>query len=352
LRVGDAFVPELNTWGMAVTYATDIGASVINISGGGGLDNPKLARDAMDYAYDHGVTIIASNSDLDSFHHNFPNTSQHAISVHAIRYDSGTLGSATTFFNYNTCTNYGAQLMLSIPATGCSSEAAGRAGGLAGLLYSAAVQAGLPAVDKAGMRHLTAEEVRQLLIGTADNFYDPNDLRDPTKYPTAAPQPNGLAFARRFGYGRPNARSAVDAIFAGSLPPEVDIRSPGWFDTIYQDKTPSVTITTHFGWHGRALPTGTTMDWVIEWGRYDYERWKSGWQELFNTHRLAHNTREIKRIEISKEGDGAFAVVDIDTLWIGAGGLKNHWQGRVCKVYSKVGDQWKMTMQTGVLDYS
>ncbi|HWE27723.1 MAG TPA: S8 family serine peptidase, partial [Polyangia bacterium] len=264
LRVGDAFVPELNTWAMAVTYATDIGASVINISGGGGLDNPQLARDAMDYAYANNVTIIASNSDLDSFHHNYPNTSQHAISVHAIRYDSGTLGAATTFFNYNTCTNYGAQLMLSIPATGCSSEAAGRAGGLAGLLYSAALQAGLPAVDKAG-RHLTAEEARQILIGTADNFYDPSDATDPTKYPTAPPQPNGLAFARRFGYGRPNARSAVDAIFAGRLPPEVDIRSPGWFDTIYQDKTPSVMITTHFGWHGGALPAGTTMDWVIEW---------------------------------------------------------------------------------------
>ena len=155
--------------------------------------------------------------------------------------------------------------MLSIPATGCSSEAAGRSGGMAGLLYSAALQAGLPAVDKAGVRRLTAEEVQQILIGTADNFYDPNDATDPTKYPTAAPQPNGLAFAHRFGYGRPNARSAVDAIFAGRLPPEVDIRSPGWFDTIYQDKTPSVTITTHFGWHGGALPAGTTMDWVIEW---------------------------------------------------------------------------------------
>ena len=265
LRVGDAFVPELNTWAMAVTYATDIGASVINISGGGGLDNPQLSRDAMDYAYDNGVTIIASNSDLDSFHHNYPNTSQHAISVHAIRYDSGTLGSATTFFNYNTCTNYGAQLMLSIPAIGCSSEAAGRAGGLAGLLYAAALQAGLPAVDQAGVRHLTAEEVRQLLIGTADNFYDPADATDPTKFPTAPPQPNGLAFARRFGYGRPNARSAVDAIFAGRLPPEVDIRSPGWFDVVYQDKTPSVNVTVHFGWHGGALPVGTTMDWVIEW---------------------------------------------------------------------------------------
>lgn len=94
------------------------------------------------------------------------------------------------------------------------------------------------------------------------------------------------------------------------------------------------------------------MDWVIDWGRYDDDRWRSGWQELFDTHRLVHNKRIIRKIEISKEGDGAFAVVDIDTLWIDANGQENHWRGRVCKVYAKVGDAWKMTMHTGVLDYS
>lgn len=94
------------------------------------------------------------------------------------------------------------------------------------------------------------------------------------------------------------------------------------------------------------------MDWVIEWGRYDYDRWKRGWQDLFATHRLARNQREIKKIAISKEGDGAFAVVDIDTLWIALDGQENLWQGRTCKVYSKIGDEWKMTMQTGALDYS
>jgi len=94
------------------------------------------------------------------------------------------------------------------------------------------------------------------------------------------------------------------------------------------------------------------MDWVIEMGRYDYERWKAGWERLFDTHRLAHNQREIKKIEISKEGDGAFAVVDIDTLWVDDAGHENHWKGRVCKVYSKIGDEWKMTMHTGVLDYT
>jgi len=94
------------------------------------------------------------------------------------------------------------------------------------------------------------------------------------------------------------------------------------------------------------------LDWVIDWGRYDYARWKAGWQQLFDTCRLAHNQREIRKIEVSNEGDGAFAVLDIDTLWIDGAGHESHWVGRVCKVYSRVGREWKMTMHTGVLDYT
>ncbi|MHA2200966.1 MAG: YybH family protein [Candidatus Thorarchaeota archaeon] len=93
------------------------------------------------------------------------------------------------------------------------------------------------------------------------------------------------------------------------------------------------------------------MDWVIEWGRYDSVRWRNGWQELFDSHELIHNVRTIKKIEVSKEGDGAFAVVDIDTLWRDKSGNDNHWKGRTCKVYTKVNGKWLMMMQTGVLDY-
>jgi ketosteroid isomerase-like protein len=93
-------------------------------------------------------------------------------------------------------------------------------------------------------------------------------------------------------------------------------------------------------------------DWVIDWGRYNYERWSKDWQNLFDTHKLIHNKREIKKIEISKEQDGAFAVVDIDTLWTNKEGQRNHWNGRVCKVYTKIRDEWKLIMHTGVLDYS
>ncbi len=93
------------------------------------------------------------------------------------------------------------------------------------------------------------------------------------------------------------------------------------------------------------------MDWVMEWGRYDYDRWKKGWQDLFDSHKLIRNERVIKKIEVSQEGDGALAVVDIDTLWRDVDEKDNHWKGRTCKVYTLVNGQWKMMMQTGVLDY-
>ena len=93
------------------------------------------------------------------------------------------------------------------------------------------------------------------------------------------------------------------------------------------------------------------LDWVFEPGRYNYHRWKAGWQELFDTHTLVHNRRKILKIEVSKEGDGAFAVVDVDTLWRHHNGNDFHWQGRACKVYTKVGEEWKLIMHTGLLNY-
>ncbi len=94
------------------------------------------------------------------------------------------------------------------------------------------------------------------------------------------------------------------------------------------------------------------MEWVLTWGRYNEERWSKQWQELFDNYNLIHNERYIRKIEISDEGDGAFAVVDIDTLWRNNDGHEDLWKGRVCKVYSLVNSEWKMIMHTGVLDYN
>jgi len=38
------------------------------------------------------------------------------------------------------------------------------------------------------------------------------------------------------------------------------------------------------------------MDWVLDWGRYNHDRWGKGWQELFDTHELVRNDRVTKKI--------------------------------------------------------
>ncbi len=94
------------------------------------------------------------------------------------------------------------------------------------------------------------------------------------------------------------------------------------------------------------------LEWVIEWGRFDESRWRRGWQRLFDTHRLVHNRRTIRKIVVSNEDDGGFAVVDVDTMWRDAGGNHLHWKGRACKIYTTVEGEWKLIAHTGLLDYS
>jgi hypothetical protein len=94
------------------------------------------------------------------------------------------------------------------------------------------------------------------------------------------------------------------------------------------------------------------MQWVIPFGRFDRERWRRSWQELFDTHELVHNKRETLRVVVSEQGDGAFAVVDVDTLWRNRATKQSfHWKGRACKVYTKVGERWLFLFQTGLLEY-
>jgi ketosteroid isomerase-like protein len=93
-------------------------------------------------------------------------------------------------------------------------------------------------------------------------------------------------------------------------------------------------------------------NWVIPLGRFDRQRWKTQWEELFRTHDLVRNDRRTVRIVVSEQGDGGFAVVDVDTLWRNrATGEDFHWKGRACKAYTKVHGHWLLILHTGLLDY-
>lgn len=95
------------------------------------------------------------------------------------------------------------------------------------------------------------------------------------------------------------------------------------------------------------------LEWVLVWGRHDRGRWARGWQELFDSHELVHNRRALRRIAVSEEEDGGFAVVDVDTLWRHRESrAPQRWRGRACKVYTRMADgRWLMISQTELLDY-
>jgi hypothetical protein len=303
LRVGESFVTDVNRFAEAVLYATDSNASVVS-EALGTLNSTQFAREAIEYAYHHGVAIIASAADEAAEHHNQPGALPDTIVVNSVtQYDSTFTSTPPSYLQLNGCTNFGTKVTLSVPSASCSSEATGKSAGVAGLIYSAALNAIAAGTLKPttdcrrvdGSRcPITANEVRQLMAsgdiagtttangpasaGTAPadegdgsqaddvNFAaqpetacapapaptctDPNantvfaaDLAGGIDAPVAATHRYHArkGFDEFYGYGRLNGYKAVAAAANGTIPPEADITSPDWFQQL-NPATPQITV--------------------------------------------------------------------------------------------------------------
>jgi hypothetical protein len=139
LRVGDSFIADVNRFAQAALYATDNNVQVIQ-EALGTLNNSTLSREAVDYAYRHGTTVIASAADEAAQHNNWPSSLPHVILVNSVR-DALVPAPNKSYLAFNGCTNFNAKITLAIPSTSCSSNATGLAAGMAGLVYSAAYTA-------------------------------------------------------------------------------------------------------------------------------------------------------------------------------------------------------------------
>jgi len=148
-----------------------------------------------------------------------------------------------------------------------------------------------------------------------------------------------------------NTRQAMNEVLKGEIEEIVNRETRAW-DT--QDVDLLLTVFhPDMVWAWPPTPHAhDPVEWVWGMGRFNAERWRKVYRELFDTHTLVHNQRDIVRISLSPEGDGAVAVVDVDTLWRSAQGVEQSWKGRAGKFYAKVGKEWKMTMHTGLLLYS
>ena len=93
------------------------------------------------------------------------------------------------------------------------------------------------------------------------------------------------------------------------------------------------------------------ISWELPQGRFNYTRFSKVYLDWFEKFELITNVRNTQKILISREGDAAFAVVDIDTLWRSETGEKSHWIGRTGKSYVKMLDGWKMINQVGVFSF-
>ena len=138
MRVGDSFIADVNRFAQAVLYAADNDVQVVQ-SALGTLNNSSLVRDAVEYAYRHGTTVVVSAADEAAQHNNQPFLPQ-TILVNSVT-RSVFPPPNRSFLAFNGCTNFNAKITLAIPSTSCSSDAVGLASGMAGLVYSAAYNA-------------------------------------------------------------------------------------------------------------------------------------------------------------------------------------------------------------------
>jgi len=140
LRVGDSFVADANHFAEAVAYAADNGASVVECALGT-LNVTSFGQQAVDYAWERGVLVNASAADEASGHHNWPAAYERTLVHNSLRPPAAPDTIPYSYLYLNGCTNYGSYLHAAVPSLYCSSQAAGLASGLTGLLVSAAKNA-------------------------------------------------------------------------------------------------------------------------------------------------------------------------------------------------------------------
>jgi hypothetical protein len=233
VRVWDTFVVSGDNYAMGAAYATDAGASVIEVALGA-LSNSPTAKAATRYAYDQGVTLAVVSSDLNTANHNYPTTYDEPIKVNGVVADTYGLGAAEanefgltpagigsqapvlTYFRNSNLTQYGSHLHVGgVGSTG--SLATGQASGAFGAVIAAGRDRGLD---------LTPAEVKQIVTLSAEDVLPEDTLG------IGVPDPAKEGFDERFAYGRLDMGAAMQLVAEGEVPPTVLFRGPTWWQLV------------------------------------------------------------------------------------------------------------------------
>ncbi len=272
VRVGLSFIAEGMTFGRAVVFAVDSGADVVQ-EALGTVSGPRLAQDAIEYARSKGVPIVASAADESSMHQNLPAAHEHTLTFNSVTKFEGGM-EPQSYLYLNGCTNYGGNMDATVSSTACSSEAVGRGAGIVGLVVSAAKNE----IARGNLeRALTANEIEQIITMSADDIDFSGDRS--VSFPVFQTRrfASGPGWDQYFGYGRVNAWEAVRMVSEQNIPPEADILSPPWFETLDPAHKPEVEITGYV-----AATRAGSYTYSVQFGR-GIQPAPEEWQEIFTS---------------------------------------------------------------------
>ncbi|HEX9504968.1 MAG TPA: S8 family serine peptidase, partial [Acidimicrobiia bacterium] len=250
-------------------FAVDHGARVMNMSLGCTTVS-RMLRGAFEYARRNNVLAFDAMANEFSFHQNVPAVFHHVVGVGAVTADSR--NATTTWLQKANFSNFGAHLQLvgptDMPGAGMglsgdlpdhsgysltqsgTSSSTPHAVGVAALVFSRArdlVEGSMLPVGGLALKDISAEEVRQILDRSAQDI----TTTDGTSYAVST------GWDKWTGYGRLNAKAAVDMVSASTIPPEADMTAPDWYALV--DGTVTVPFYANARW---ASTFGYTLEFA------------------------------------------------------------------------------------------
>ena len=211
-------------------FAVDSGASVIT-SVTADLGDTSFMRQAVEYAWSHGLVMAESSNDFDSTDHQGSMFWPHVLPGNGLVTNSNGLpagvanAETTTYRARSDYTSWGTHNMFSVSTQGgTTSESTPTVTGVMGLVLSFGRSIGL-----------TGPEAIQVVRATASRITDPT-----------LPWPGSPGdWNLQYGYGRPNVDLAMQAIQARRIPPVAWIDSPDWYSLYDPTQTGTVTVSGH-----------------------------------------------------------------------------------------------------------
>jgi FG-GAP-like repeat/Subtilase family len=236
IKAGAEAVDRTDDLAQAWLYAGDVGAKVI-VSVTADLGYSTFMRQTVERLWRRGVVMAEASNDFDSTDHQGGMFWPHVLPGNGLVSNSagidGPLANllTSTFRARSGLTSWGTHSMFSVATSGGStSTSTPTTGGVAALVLSAG---GRAAAEGRIAGPLTGPEAIQVMRATA------SDIAGDTNWPSRP------GWDLQFGYGRPNAAKATQAVMAGDVPPVAWLDSPDWYALIDPARTPVVAVRGH-----------------------------------------------------------------------------------------------------------